>query len=127
MGYDSVILVADYFTRRVGGFSSEKLEASFRATVTASLKAYGVATGERGKFSKHCFFHSVRRSHRTGVGRRKLDLDPHTSPFEVFKHFLAVYVPHAGRRARDECSFHGQGSVGRRVPPSERFASQRIK
>ena len=58
MGHDSVILVADYFTRRVRGSSSEKLEASFRATVFASLKAYGVAAGKRGKFPKHCFFRS---------------------------------------------------------------------
>ena len=36
MGHDSVILVSDYFTRRVGGSSSEKLEASFHATVIAS-------------------------------------------------------------------------------------------
>ena len=58
MGHDSVILVADYFTRRVRGSSSEKLEASFRATVFASLKAYGVAAGKRGKFPKHWFFRS---------------------------------------------------------------------
>ena len=60
MGYDTVILVSDYFTRRVRGYSSEKLEASFRATVIASLKAYGVAAGERGKFPKHCFLRSER-------------------------------------------------------------------
>ena len=58
MGYDSVILVADYFTRRVRGSSSEKLEVSFRATVIASLKAYGVAAREHGKFPKHCFLRS---------------------------------------------------------------------
>ena len=36
MGHGSVILVSDYFTRRVGGSSSEKLEASFHAAVIAS-------------------------------------------------------------------------------------------
>ena len=60
MGYDSVIFVSDYFTQRVRGFSREKLEASFRATVIASLKAYGVAAGKRGKFPKHCFLRSGR-------------------------------------------------------------------
>ena len=55
MGHDLVTLVADYFTRRVRGSFSEKLEASFRATVIASPQAYGVAAGEREKFPKHCF------------------------------------------------------------------------
>ena len=56
MGHDSVTLVADYFTRRVRGSSSEKLEPSFRATVIASPQAYGVAAGEREKFPKHSCF-----------------------------------------------------------------------
>ena len=40
--------------------------------------------------NSQAFFSSFRRSHRTGVGRRKLDLDPDASSFEISKHFLAV-------------------------------------
>ena len=64
-------------------------------------------------------FLPFRRSRFTGAGRRKLTINHAASFLEAAEYGLEIYAPHAGCRARNKCSFHGQRRFGRRVPPDE--------